>query len=526
MKFQLKLLIGLLAFFGMVIGTMLLWEPAWCRYYEHKLSSDDPADKVAAVEGFISMGKAGRERLKHVFPDGPRAAELLLDSWDDLEKWHHIPAEDVNFRGRWIFDTGEEGAVQMNCVHISACRGYNELLRIAKQRGVDLNGLGRDISENSQARPVFIYSKYLGGSPLAMALLSRQEETFETLLELGADPDVWSESLPLFVLAARVADVPVCALLLQAGVDIDSQEDSGHAALHCAALNGDVKMLKFLLSHGANVKIEDDNGNTPLHLAAGSGFLKIAELLIDIGADVNAMNDSEDMPFYLAVRGDHYEVGRILADHGARPEVDAEYLKTLFMDFISSRNEKGVNCLIRFGLDVNLRNQFGESLLQMVVDLSFDEAVVLLIDAGADVNERTGSFPSPLYYAICNDDLEMAKLLIKRGAKACAEEYFGETGLHYAVWFNNIDITKLLLEHGAEVNARDNKGRTPLHWAAEDMYSEISKYLLDEGADVNSLDIYGETPLDRANSEEVKSILRSSGAKTGAELKAAEEKKK
>lgn len=53
--------------------------------YEAMLKSDDPAVKVAAVDGFIEMGEKGKEHFKKVFIDEPDPAELLLEAWGGNE---------------------------------------------------------------------------------------------------------------------------------------------------------------------------------------------------------------------------------------------------------------------------------------------------------------------------------------------------------------------------------------------------------------------------------------------------------
>ena len=99
---------------------------------------------------------------------------------------------------------------------------------------------------------------------------------------------------------------------------------------------------------------------------------------------------------------------------------------------------------------------------------------------------------------------------------------------------------KLVEKHladGADVNEKGNKGETPLHLAAT---KEVAELLIAKGAEVNEKDLDGETPLDwrigmeffpafdptevnknaKKVNDEITTLLRKHGGKTGDELRA------
>lgn len=53
------------------------------------------------------------------------------------------------------------------------------------------------------------------------------------------------------------------------------------------------EVAKALIDAGTDVNAQDEEGNTPLHNARNA---KVAKALIDAGADVNALNDSGNTP--------------------------------------------------------------------------------------------------------------------------------------------------------------------------------------------------------------------------------------
>lgn len=61
---HIKLLIGLLASFGIVFAIMALYEPLWWKWYESDLKSSDEATRTAAAKTIAARGKAAIPHLR------------------------------------------------------------------------------------------------------------------------------------------------------------------------------------------------------------------------------------------------------------------------------------------------------------------------------------------------------------------------------------------------------------------------------------------------------------------------------
>ena len=177
-----------------------------------------------------------------------------------------------------------------------------------------------------------------------------------------------------------------------------------------------------------------------------------------------------------------------------------------------------------------------------------------LINDGADVNVREDRASellhggprlqyTPLHWAAFLGDWEIAEMLIFAGADLNAEDPWYSTPLYLAAEQAHLDFARKLIAEGANVDVRSSMwGYTPLHRAAwgpvvrrygpraekfgsdpNENYRAIISLLVSEGAEVNARDAEGETPLDQAiggGTEQAVALLRSLGAKTGAELDA------
>lgn len=71
----------------------------------------------------------------------------------------------------------------------------------------------------------------------------------------------------------------LCALLLDAGADVNARQHGGWTALHAAAQHGDRALVDLLLAHGADAALARDGGETPADTARAAGHAELAERL-------------------------------------------------------------------------------------------------------------------------------------------------------------------------------------------------------------------------------------------------------
>ncbi len=188
------------------------------------------------------------------------------------------------------------------------------------------------------------------------------------------DPDgesfmLWSNDHPPLVTAARLGDLQVISLLLDAGADVD---------------------------HGVE-KI------TPLMYACYFGHLEAARILIDRGANAKAEGKEPDRVakkvspiFYAARRGDA-ELVKLLWDSGV-PAKDKN--STLLVCAARKNDVPAIQRLVAEGVDANSPDPLtGESALNMAAQDGNVEAAAELVAAGSTVNPP-GRELSPIWYAL------------------------------------------------------------------------------------------------------------------------------
>jgi ankyrin repeat protein len=145
----------------------------------------------------------------------------------------------------------------------------------------------------------------------------------------------------------------VAAKLIQLGAKIDTVDELGSTALHCAASSGKALHLSTFLDAGVQVNIKDRLGRTALHYAAGALNTQIISKLLIAGAEVDALDRDGNTTLHCAASIGHYIIVSILLDAGA---------------------------------SVNLRGQDGQTPLHIAARRGRKEVVSRLLVAGADAD--------------------------------------------------------------------------------------------------------------------------------------------
>ena len=220
--------------------------------------------------------------------------------------------------------------------------------------------------------------------------------------------------------------------------------------MHDAALCGMPRVIEFLYKNGLDCNAVNDEGETPIFRALKSrnleNKLKVVTTLVECGADITLTNKALNEPLYVVAKKIaskrklhvheyivYKQIFSYLISVGANIEflalsmfnfiTDAEiaqffYKHGLRFDWYNALNEsifhvvaaaffkiqKSFIAIVRYmlstGLDINIRNQNGRTVLHMLA--SFDraeEALQYLIEAGADTEAIDDDGKKPLDYA-------------------------------------------------------------------------------------------------------------------------------
>lgn len=443
--------------------------------------------------------------------DFPKPGEILED-------WNGAPTVILEIDLAW---DGVPGIVH------AAKWGQISAVRFLLERGADVDNV------NDTA--------YNIGSALLKASEAGHLEMVKLLLARGAKTDAvkvfQGTTTPLAAVAGlypqevKEQHREIIILLLDAGSDINAENENSKTALTLAVERGDMDLIKLLLGRGADVnhRAYSTHGNSALDEAAFDGRLDIVQLLMDGGAELKHETRSFTSLHRASAWG-RLEVMKLLLRSGAAAEAAETDQTTALHEAASGGSTQAIKLLLDNGFNIEAKStEEWETPLHQAAHWVRISAVELLLDSGADINAQDCSGMTALHHATCflntkeygkrYPNLQVIKLLASRGADVNIPDHTGRTVLQAAIqcWetprhssstdttisgVRNVSMREpdfkavgLLLAHGADINAKDANRSTALHRAAHEWNIAIIDLLLSAGADLEARKVDGGTPL-------------------------------
>ena len=230
--------------------------------------------------------------------------------------------------------------------------------------------------------------------------------------------------------AAAKGDLKLLQKLLIGVAKVDIRNEDGQTPLMLAAQGGHAEAVTFLLDRGANLKSRSDFGSHVICFAAESGNLKTLQIIMERGADVNSANEGGGSPLIFAAQSGNMELAKFLIQKGANANLmtgqRVRSISPIYAALVSGKPEM-VELIAARGVDVELRDPDGNTVLMAISKHPYPAAVRWLIKRGADVNARMPSRgPSDgghtaLHYAAYQGREETVKLLLAAGADPTLE---------------------------------------------------------------------------------------------------------
>ncbi|MBF2053490.1 MAG: ankyrin repeat domain-containing protein [Candidatus Sericytochromatia bacterium] len=263
----------------------------------------------------------------------------------------------------------------------------------------------------------------------------RKEETVRWLLARGARydagvpvPDHPGYSEWLVAVASNVTEWGL--ELLQAGANPDQKSPDGWTALMWAACNNNLALTEALLARSTRtLNARNSEHLTALDLALGNASDTLVQTLLNAGAALNEAAQSTQPSLFRALE-----------------------------------KESHLKLLIARGVQLNIRNDRGQTPLIRAADQIMPSAIRPLLAAGADRNLRDHSGKSALDYALTHNHSLLICLLMQDAPPDIAETIYRRAGItgpaaELAAYQKGYKTTPSFAEYLALADRHAAKGR-------------------------------------------------------------------
>ena len=346
---------------------------------------------------------------------------------------------------------------------------------------------------------------------------AKDEEIWETKIKTSRIPEVTALHL-----AASMGLAKIASLLLKETTNIDAVDETGKTALALALERGFEKAVEFLLNSGACVDLRHEHGRGVLLLITERGWYNAGNIIIEnarLTAEEEVPGRAQDRLYFLlaAYEGNINELTLL----GNRDELQLKYMdRDISAAALFLAVEKGfvqtVETLLSVGIDVNSKDNLGQTALHRATRRKDEKMVRLLLKSGADVECKDDDNRTPWSANLRCNDPDVLQILLNAGANPSTCGQQGVSELYTAAKDGDTEIVKYMLKSGTNPSIQTQYGWAPLHWAASYGHVDCVKLLLEAGAEPNTVSDQRVTPLDLATQADQKiviEVLHQAGAK-------------
>lgn len=260
--------------------------------------------------------------------------------------------------------------------------------------------------------------------------------------------------------AAANDQYTIADILIRNGLHVvDTRLDNGATPLHIASANGCLNMVKWLIMHGAIVDSRNQLGETPLLLAVKAGEEKVVSELIRHGANVNVATNNGSTPLHYTTTADiAYSLltaGAKISVPDGRGNTPLHYLVSLNNCFsnYSAENVSICKIFLDAGASVTVKNKDNEIPLQLLLkraairitgqrpkytefyennDNNMLDAVKMLLDSEVNINVKNNHGETLLILAVQACDADIVRYLLSKGVDKTIHDVNNKTAIQYA----------------------------------------------------------------------------------------------
>ena len=259
------------------------------------------------------------------------------------------------------------------------------------------------------------------------------------------------------VLSAASNNLEMVKTLVKCGAYPDSKDEYGYYAIQRAIDRNNIKMVKLFVECGIDMKSQC--GINAMSSAIAAGSMEIISYLIKMGADVNAVSLNGQSHLLFSILFNSPKITELLINNGAYFNKNSIQGKALFQAAISSQNADTIKLIEKGPSQMALKKM--EPVIKMIEHIKSGniKGVEELIKKGINLNTKDDCAKTPLIYAVEYDNAEIVSFLLASGANPNDIDVCEcQSVLITAIKHVNCEIIKKIIEKGADLNVKDRNG--------------------------------------------------------------------
>lgn len=323
-------------------------------------------------------------------------------------------------------------------LHFACRHDLQEVVKLLLDSGVDINS-----TENYK-------------TALHVAAEAQNEKCMSILMAYGANPNLLDDnSLTPALVCAKGNFVEGLAVLIADDADLSKASASGDTCLHiCGQIRSPAvsRTIHILKNAGIALNVMNNDGYSPLHVHIRKKRTDGVRALIQAGCDVNGLSKGDKTPLMTACDKGHLEAVRMLILAGADVNIESSSKHTALFHFADTETStiRTLRLLLAADAVINHKDQDGDTVLHEAALGNNPTIIRFLIHHNIDVNIRNNVGETALFQAARNGFSDTAEALL-----------------------HDYPTVK-----GADPKIANNEGTTPYQIARSEEHSEVMQLLL------------------------------------------------